>query len=169
MAEDSTLTRAFAWARAYLEVQNTTAAKMCLRRVMKSATPAEMAGRSQDAVQLATDIAMQYMLGGNVDEAAELLRFAASWARGELVRSKARGDEAASAPKRLPRLPRLQPKEVRREPTDPDPSQDDLTVTAGRFEEDVTRIYRPGQTRTASGTVTTHTVMRLRPDADRPS
>lgn len=131
------------------------AAKMCLHRVMKSAGPGDIASHGHDAIQLAADIAMQYTLSGNVDEAAELLRFAASWARGELdVRAKARSRDKAVS----------EPKQVRQERVDP--SKGELTATVGRFEDDVTRIYRPGQTRTASGTVITHTVIRSRPGTD---
>lgn len=171
MMPDNTITRAFSWARAYLAVQNTMAAKMCLRRVLKTTVPKDMSDRGRDAVQLAADIAMQYMQDGDADEASKLLGFAASWARGELdVRSEATGENTVVARNPLKRLPRPkpppEPKQARDGLTDRGPSKRALETTVGRFEEDATRIYRPSQSRTASGTVITHSVLSLRPDAD---
>jgi hypothetical protein len=171
MPDHNTITRAFAWARAYLEVQNTMAAKMCLRRVMKTNIPADMGDLGQGAVQLAADIATQYIVGGDVHEAAEILRVAALWTRGELdVRSEAGEEKTVIARKPLQRLPAPkpppQPEQARDELTEPVPHKRALETRVGREEDDVTRIYRAGKSRTASGTVTTHTIRCVRPDID---
>lgn len=171
MPNDDTITRAFAWARAYLAVQNTMAAKMCLHRVLKTTVPADMSDRGQDAVQLAADIAMQYMVGGHADEASKLLGFAASWAGGEPeARSMAGGGKTVVARNPLKRPPPPKPpptpEPARAELDEPDPRTSELGTTVGRLEDDVTRIYRPGQSRTASGTVITHTIRCFRPDVD---
>lgn len=171
MMPDDTITRAFAWARAYLAVQNTMAANMCLRRVLKTTVPADMNDRGHDAVQLATDIAMQYMLDGDVDAASKLLGFAASWNRGELeARSETRAEKTVVARNPLKRLPPPKPppkpEQARNELTEPGRGKREPEAPVGRFEDDATRIYRPGS-RTASGTVITHTILCLRPDVDR--
>lgn len=81
MLDSSTIARNFAWARAYLAVQDITAATTYLRRVMKGAAPAGMVGLGDDAVRLAEEVAKQHLRRGKAHEAAELLRLATSWAR----------------------------------------------------------------------------------------
>lgn len=169
--DSSTTTRALAWARAYLEAQNTTAAKMCLSRVMKLTGPADMKDHGLGAVQLAADIATQYIVGGNVDEAAEFLGFAASWTRGEPETRPAAEEEERTVVIRSPVArhpvpkppPRLEP--AHDQPTQPGAGGRGRETSVGRFEDDVTRIYRPGQSCSASGTVVTNTIRRVRPDA----
>lgn len=73
--------RRLAWAHAYLADDDPQLATMCFRDALKDP---RLELDPSDALQLAEVLATAYLEQGEIDDAAELLRFVSAWSRGKI-------------------------------------------------------------------------------------
>lgn len=143
------LARPLAWARAYLAAGDPEAAAVCFREVLDNRSSAGARDRDhRDALRLAEDLATTYLRRGRTDEAAEFMRLASAWARGELDPPAGRDPERTL----LARRPRSRPASTSRARGIPPEDTLELTVedlhdVELEVDDDldaITAVFRPG-------------------------